>query len=164
MVRTFEDWYERLFDAAYRPSHRILRDRAAAEDVAAETLARMYVRWSRLSEHDRLEAWAVTCAINLTVDRLRAAKRDRASELDVLRVEERPDVEARLDLVRAVSKLPTRQREAVMLHFFNDLTELDVADVMLLLAGTVKVHIHRGVRTLRKRLASSALEDCFGTD
>src|SRR5688500_4191364 len=55
----FEDVFDRLFPRAVRLTHRILGDRAAAEDAAAEALARAYARWPRLRGVPWLDGWVL---------------------------------------------------------------------------------------------------------
>lgn len=57
LLVTFEEAYEPMRRAAYRAAYRLLGDRAAAEDVAAEALARAYARWSKVSDH--AEPWVI---------------------------------------------------------------------------------------------------------
>ena len=72
-AESFEDAYDSMQRSAYRVAYRLLGDRTAAEDVAAEALARAYARWSLVSGHAR--PWVVTVATNLALDvgRKRAA-------------------------------------------------------------------------------------------
>ena len=59
----------------------------------------------------------------------------------------------RLDLYAALSKLPKRQRESVILRYLGDLSEAQTADVMGVSVGSVKTHSSRGVAALREALA-----------
>ena len=61
-------------------------------------------------------------------------------------------VDERLDLVRALSALPRRQREVVVLRFLGDFSEATVATVLGLSAGTVQSHSARGLEALRRTL------------
>jgi RNA polymerase sigma factor (sigma-70 family) len=144
----FERSFARLFDVAMRPALRILRGVPEAEDVAAETLARVYADWRRLSGVPWLEAWTVRIATNLAIDQVRRSKRP----LPAVAVAHTGELEVRLDLATAVARLPRRQREAVSLRYFADLSEQDVAAFMDVSLGSVKKHVHRGLASIRLEL------------
>jgi RNA polymerase sigma factor (sigma-70 family) len=147
----FERRFDALFRTAIRPAHRILRHPQAAEDVAAEVLARVYVDWSRLGAQPWLDAWITRVATNLAIDQVRRSKR----RLPTVRVTAGGEVEVRLDLADAVARLPRRQREAIALRYFGDLAENDVAALLGISVGSVKTHIHRGMAALRNDLGDS---------
>ena len=75
--RSFELAFADLYRLAYRVAFRILGDRAEAEDIAQEALARATLRWDKL--HDRPEGWVTRVASNLALDRYR--RRRRRSQL-----------------------------------------------------------------------------------
>lgn len=147
----FERVFARLFDVAMRPALRILRGRAPAEDVAAETLARIYADWGRLRGVPWLEPWAVRIATNLSIDQIRRSRRP----LPAVETAASGELEVRLDLATAVARLPRRQREAVGLRYFADLSELEVAALMNVSVGSVKKHVHRGLASIRVDLGEA---------
>jgi RNA polymerase sigma-70 factor (sigma-E family) len=149
--RSFERSFEGLYRLAYRVAFRILGDRAEAEDVAQETLARAVLRWSRLEA--RPEGWVSRVASNLAVDRYRRqarsrGRRDVSGPIGV--VDDR--MGERADLVAALRSLPRRQREVVVLRYLADLSEADVAATLGCSVGSVKTHASRGLAALRQRL------------
>ena len=145
----FEAAFGRLFDVAMRPAVRILHSVEAAEDVAAETLARIYADWRRLGGQPWIEAWATRIATNLAIDQVRRSKRPLPA---VVNDPGSGHLEVRMDLAAAVAKLPKRQREAVSLRYFADLSEQDVAALMGVSVGSVKTHVHRGLASIRVEL------------
>jgi RNA polymerase sigma-70 factor (sigma-E family) len=140
----FDDEFRDLAAIAYRVAYRITGDRSTAEDIAQESLARAYIRWSRISDYR--QAWVARVAGNLAIDQLRRrrpavpASTDRDAE--VLLIE-------RLDLQRALLTLPRRQRDAIVLRYVADLSEADVARLLGCAPGTVKSHLNRGTARLR---------------
>jgi len=144
----FERQFEHLFGVAMRPASRILRSVEAAEDVAAEVLARAYADWKRLGGQPWLEAWITRVATNLSIDHVRKAKR----RLPQVHVADTGQLELRMDLASAVARLPKRQREAVSLRYFGDLSEQEVAALMQVSVGSVKTHVHRGLASIRLEL------------
>ena len=147
LATSFEEAFERLRRAAYRAAYRLLGERAAAEDVAAEALARAYARWSSVCDH--AEPWVITVATNLSLDVGR--RRATATNRQRLLTDEPADdqVERRLDLQAALRALPRRQREVVVLRFLGDLSEQATAAALALDVGTVKSHAARGLSRLR---------------
>jgi len=143
----FDREFETLRRRAYGVAFRLLGDRMAAEDVAAEALARAYSRWSSIA--DRAGPWVVVVAANLARDvgrkRARAARHVDLVESPV----PDPQLERRLDLQRALSDLPRRQREVVILRYLDDLSEQATADALGIDVGTVKSHASRGLARLR---------------
>jgi RNA polymerase sigma-70 factor (ECF subfamily) len=156
----FEERFTDLFRIAMRPAMRMLRDVGAAEDVAAEVLARAYADWNRLRGVPWLEAWVVRAATNLSIDHVRRSKRQPKPVVATA-----PDgaLEVRLDLAHAVARLPRRQREAVGLRYFADLPEADVAALLGISVGSVKTHLHRAMTSLRNDLGDTWRESlAFG--
>jgi RNA polymerase sigma factor (sigma-70 family) len=62
-------------------------------------------------------------------------------------------------MVDALRRLPARQREALALKFYLDLSEADIAAAMDVSAGSVKTHVHRGLAALRAAFLETAEED-----
>jgi RNA polymerase sigma-70 factor (sigma-E family) len=145
-VDEFEAEFDRLYRRAYGVAYVVLGDRAEAEDVAQEALARAYVRWRKVSEY--AGPWVVRVAGNLAIDRIR--RRERVPGPPTL------DVEApngdRVDLQRALCALPRRQRDVVVLRYLADLPEREVAMILGCSAGSVKTHASRGLAALRRAL------------
>lgn len=143
----FDEEFRDLAALAYRVAFRILGDRAAAEDIAQESLARAYQRWSRVADYR--QAWIARAAGNLAIDQIRR----RGPELQATRqIDAEVVLIERLDLQRALLDLPKRQREAVVLRYIADLSESDVATLLGCSQGTVKSHLNRGTSRLRLSL------------
>ena len=138
----FEEAFPDLYRLAYRVSFRVLGDRGDAEDVAQEALARSHVRWSRL--RDQPQGWVVTVATNLAIDRLRRRQRSTGPVCEPIALVE-THLSERIDLARALRRLPRRQRQVVVLRYLADWPELDVAVALGCSPGTVKSHASRGL-------------------
>jgi RNA polymerase sigma factor (sigma-70 family) len=147
---TFDDAFDRLFHIAYRSAYRLLGSREDSEDVAIEVLARTALRWQKLLPEP--DPWVTTVSVNLSIDLWRRRKRAPSHERVV---EDRPSQEfdeRRIDLVRVLGRLPRRQRDAVVLRFFADLTAAQTAVVLGVSIGTVKQHTARALARLRRDL------------
>lgn len=149
-LRNFEESFAELYRAAYRAAYRVTGDAEASEDAASEALARAGLRWRRLEGHEL--PWVVRVATNLAIDHARRQSRldrtapERASELGA------DDVYGEVDLYRALKTLPRRQREVLVLRYFGDLTEQQIATELRVAPGTVKSHASRGLAALRLNL------------
>jgi RNA polymerase sigma factor (sigma-70 family) len=145
----FDAVFEEVRVIAFRAAYRLLGQRGDAEDVAAETLTRVYARWPKVADHVR--PWAVTVATNLALDRgrrTRTADRQRRALVQPA-TESDPHLDQRLDLQAALRSLPRRQREVVALRFLADWSVADTAAALGLDVGTVKSHTARGLAKLR---------------
>jgi RNA polymerase sigma-70 factor (sigma-E family) len=149
---TFDEVFPRLFQDAYRVAYRLLGERSEAEDVAQEACARAYSRWS--SVHDYAEPWCVRVAGNLALDVLRARTRAvrRQERIDATTAPVGAGVDERLDLYAALTQLPKRQRETVVLRYLGDQSEQQTAAILGCSVGSVKTHASRGLARLREVL------------
>lgn len=151
----FEEAFDRLFPQALRLARRILCDASAAEDVAAEALARAYAQWPRVSALPHVDAWVLRVASNLATDHVRRnpPQVQPASSLETDEL-----VTLRMALGAALVSLPRRQRQTVTLRYLGELSEAEVADALGISSGSVKTHVHRGLAALRARLGPSIEE------
>lgn len=145
---SFEHRFDELFALAIKPAWRLLGDRQEAENVAAEVLARALVRWSTLADSPNLRGWIVTVSSNLAIGHLR--KVNRRSPLLNVRSEQRPlFIDDRLDLDSALLAVSGRQREALVMRYYLDYNEAEIAGTMGISVSSVKTHLHRGLHALR---------------
>jgi len=142
----FDEAFDELFPRAFRLARRMLGDAAAAEDVAAEAMARAYARWPKVSVMPHRDGWLLRVAANLAIDRMRRRPPEVAHQ-PVREFEEGVDLRMALDA--ALLKLAPRQRQAIALHYLGGLSDREVADALGISLGSVKTHIHRGIARLR---------------
>jgi RNA polymerase sigma-70 factor (ECF subfamily) len=147
VTETFDQAFPTLWRASYRVAFRLLGDREDAADIAQESCARACVRWSRLSANGDVTPWVVRVSSNLALDRWRRDRRRRLNSAPL--ASPAPMHDERVDLHRALARLPRRQREVVVLRYVGDLREADVATALGMSAGTVKTHAARGLAALR---------------
>jgi RNA polymerase sigma factor (sigma-70 family) len=152
----FEEAFDDLFPRAQRLAYRILGERSAAEDVAAEAMARACLRWAKVRDLPWLDAWVLRVATNLALD---AVKRRRPSPVSLVPDDGTDEAVLRLTMIEALHALPRRQREVLALRFLSDLSEADVAASLGISAGSVKTHTSRGLAALRLRLGDDGLQE-----
>jgi RNA polymerase sigma-70 factor (sigma-E family) len=126
----------------------------AAEDLVQTALAKVYVAWHRVVASDSPDAYVRRIMVNANLSRLR---RRRVGEvltgLPPESAERGTDHAERLDLVRALIALPKRQRTAVVLRYWADLPEAEVAQIMGCSIGNVRSQAFRGLEKLRAQPA-----------
>lgn len=129
----------------------------AAEDLVQSTLEQVYVHWRKVVSADDPEAYVRRVMINAHARRhRRRLKEFLAPKDDSGLVHEVPDTGDRIAqaddrgaLLKALAQLPVRQREAVVLRYWEDLTETQTAEAMGCSVGTVKSNAAKGIAKLR---------------
>ena len=151
-------WFFRAeFPAVLRTVFLIMHDRGRSEDVTQEAFIQLLTHWRKVSRYERPDAWVRRVAIREAV---RALRRDRMRALL-----ERgavpgpgpgvPDV----DLARAIGQLPVMQRTAVVLFYFEDRPVSEIALILGVSDGSVKVHLHRARRRLAELLGEEVADN-----
>jgi RNA polymerase sigma-70 factor (ECF subfamily) len=149
---SFERRFDELFALAMKPAWHLLGDRQEAENVAAEVLARALVRWNVLADSPSLSGWVVTVSTNLAIGHLRKAK--RWSALLTVPAEQRAfPTDERLDLDNALLAISDRQRSALVMRYYLDYSDAEIAGHMGISVSSVKTHLQRGRQSLRLLLA-----------
>ena len=125
-----------------------------AEELAQEAMARTFAAWSRIRGYDRPAAYARKVLVNRHRSLLRRAVVEARHTLTSRPQEwHEPDFGGDdLVLWQALRQLPGRQRMAIVLRYYLDLPEAEVARVLGVPPGTVKSWTHRGLARLRDRL------------
>lgn len=164
----------RLAPRLFAHAARVLRDRAEAEDVVQEALLRLWrIAPDWRQGEAQVSTWAYRVVVNLCTDRLRARTRRRHVDLDSVAEPPAPDASAieqmteaaRADaLDKALSELPDRQRQAVVLRHLEDLSNPEIASVMDITVEAVENLTARGKRALAALLAGRREELGYGDD
>ena len=159
LASLFDAEHERLLRAAYL----LLRDREAAEDVVQEAFLRFHQARHRLRHPRNAPAYLRATVVNLARGRMRRAgvaerhadalaqgARAQVSTADAAASADR--IDDRRTVMHAIGTLPTRQRECVVLRYYLDLTDGQVAETLGISTGAVKQHLHRALATLNPAL------------
>lgn len=134
----------------------LLDDRRTAEDVVQEAFAALYRRWRHLRDPNAAVAFLNCAVVNGGRDSLRrkrragAAVRQLVPRSELLASAEQSAVEhAEHDrLWAAVTALPMRQRQVLVLRYYLDHNEADIAELLGVSRGSVKKHASRGIAAL----------------
>jgi RNA polymerase sigma factor (sigma-70 family) len=153
---SFEELFRAQFATMVRLAHLLGAD--DPEDVAQEAFARLHPRWAGLRDRAGAGGYLRTTVVNLVRSRRQhlsmAARRapvaatgsmPSAETAAVLRADN-------ADLIAALGRVAPRHREALVLRFWLDLSERQIAEAMEVSAGSVKSHVSRGLSALRTEL------------
>jgi RNA polymerase sigma factor (sigma-70 family) len=157
---SFEVFFRRLLPRAVAAAQRVTGARASAEDAAVEALTKAHLRWSRLAVEEWRDLWVLRVAVNEAIRHLPRAARPVAAPEGVDLAEM---VATREMLGWALTALPRRQREVVVLRHLLGLSEVEVAMALQISHGTVKTHLRRGLAVLRSRLEPERRERDLAT-
>ena len=150
-----------LADVWYRYCLAILRDPEAARDAAQESALRFLTRLDQYRGQARIETFAIGFAVNVCREHKRQKKHDTTHHEDPHAPEtHQPDSRAqrREDQQRIaalIAALPERQREAVVLRYYEHLPLAEVAETMGCAVGTVKATLSQALRSLRRQWSPS---------
>lgn len=134
--------------------------REAAEDLVQETLERACRRWRTIAAKDVPDAYVRRIMVNLANDRWRRFRRvvpqqdagdDRAAPGD-----EYGRVDSRDQLVRALQRLPIGMRTVVVLRYFHDLSDAEIAEDLRISPSAVRSQLTRGLEKLRAQMPALA--------
>lgn len=150
-----------LYSANYRSLVRLaamlVRDAGTAEEVVQDAFVAMHGGWRRLRDPDK----ALSYLRQSVVNRSRSVLRHRAvvEKYAPKGLPDAPSAEAgaigeleRSAVIEALARLPARQREALVLRYYADLSEAEIAHTMGISRGAVKSHTARGMTALRNVL------------
>lgn len=156
-VPTFEEYAASAWPSLYRSSYLLTGNHADAEDLAQQTLLEVYRSWAKVSGADQPAAYVRRMQTNLFISG-RRPKRRRLELLTDELPEPRPGPasgpEEHMVLWPHVASLPPRQRAVVVLRYYEQLSEREIADALGCSTGNVKSTAHRALHALRAVIGS----------
>ncbi|MFD1542439.1 SigE family RNA polymerase sigma factor [Nonomuraea guangzhouensis] len=161
MDADFVDFVRHRGDHHLRTAVLLTGDWHTAEDLVQSCLGKLYRVWHRLDTRSEPDAYLRRILVNTYRSWWRARWRREIPRAELPDLPSSADLgEARAvaeDVRKALAKLPVRQRTALVLRFFADLPEAEVADLMGCSAGTVKTHTHRGLQAMRRLISPATV-------
>jgi RNA polymerase sigma-70 factor (sigma-E family) len=148
----FGDYFESRLPRMRASAYLLCGDWHLAEDLVQNTFTKVYLAWHRLGRRDVLDQYVSRVLVRTFIDEKRRGwwRRERATEeppdLPVPRAEA---PEERMALWQVLSAVPPRQRAALVLRYWEDLSVEETAEVLACSVGTVKSQTSRGLQTLR---------------
>ena len=153
-VRELEELFAQHYRSLVRLAALLVRDIGTAEEVVQDSFVAMYGGWRRLRDSEK----ALSYLRQSVVNRSRSVLRHRVV-VDRNAPKPPPDMPSaehgafalleRSAVIEALRTLPARQREALVLRFYADMSEAQIADVMQISKGAVKSHTARAMAALR---------------
>lgn len=158
----FRDFVVGQWHTLARTAFLLTGDRGDAEDLVQSTLVRVHRHWARIERTDVPYVYARRVLVNLHISAWRR-RRGVAQVLAAVPPERGgPDVTLAVDrrdeLLRACRTLPPRMRAVLVLRYFEDLSEADVARALGISVGSVKSQTSRALDRLRAVLGAPATE------
>jgi RNA polymerase sigma-70 factor (sigma-E family) len=154
----FDTFVAASTDSLMRTAYLIVGDLPDAEDLVQETLLKVAGRWHRVRRMEHPLAYARRILVNRALDdagRRTRRRRELTGEALPDRYEDADESGAHDELLSALAALPPRQRTAIVLRYFLDLPEAEVAAAMKCSLGTVKSTAARGLARLEQALRTT---------
>ncbi|HWG62347.1 MAG TPA: SigE family RNA polymerase sigma factor [Streptosporangiaceae bacterium] len=149
---TFREYVDTRSGSLLRMAYLLTRNRADAEDLVQAALAKTYQAWDRIQDRRAVDGYVRRAIVNTHISWWR---RRRLEEYPTDEIPDRPVADHAADseltdaLRRALERLPQRMRAAVVLRYYEDMSEAEVAQVLGVSLGTVKSTVSRAVAKLR---------------
>jgi RNA polymerase sigma-70 factor (sigma-E family) len=151
----FESWLIAREPALQRTAHLLTGDVHTAQDLVQVTLAKLYLAWDRIQDRGNADAYARKILLNehRTAWRRPVRRREQVTDEVPDRAVPEQSYDGQREAVWAfVGSLPPRQRAVVVLRFYEQLTEPEIADLLGISVGTVKSQSSRALAALRADL------------
>ena len=148
----FLDYVTSRSGSLLRMAYLLTRNLADAEDLLQAALAKTYQAWDRIEDRNALDGYVRRAMVNTHISWWR---RRRVEEYPTDEIPDRAvsdhaaDSELSDAVRRALDRLPSRMRAAVVLRYFEDMSEAEVAEALGISQGTVKSTVSRAVAKLR---------------
>ena len=153
-LEAFEMLYRTHEQAMLAVAWRLLDTREEAEDALQDAVMKAFRRIDRFREGSTFATWLHRIVVNTCYDRL--ARRKRAAQVDVETIGEIPrddDAETRHHLRQAIATLPPRMKACFVLYAQEGFKQREIAEMLGMKEGTVKVHVFEARTRLRAVLA-----------
>jgi RNA polymerase sigma-70 factor (sigma-E family) len=158
--RDFAEFYAATWPRLLRTTYVVAGDRQLAEDALQTAYAKAFAAWGRIARADDPVAYVRKMAVNASLAQHRKAFVRRELSVDLLPESAAAPAEDALlerdEVWVAVRDLPPRQRAVVVLRYYEDLSEQQIAEALRCRPGTVKSQASAALATLRARLGEVA--------
>jgi RNA polymerase sigma-70 factor (sigma-E family) len=160
----FAEFVREVSPRLMRTAYLLSSSQYVAEDLVQEALERACRRWRRIAATEAPEAYVRRIVINLANDRWRRIGRTR--ENDLLEAPDQPDprdeygrLDLRDQLTVLLETLPTRMRTIIVLRYFHDMDDAQIADTLGITTGAVRSQLSRGLAKLRGTVADDSARE-----
>jgi RNA polymerase sigma-70 factor (sigma-E family) len=152
--------FEEHYVSLVRMARLLVDDLETAEDVVMDAFTSLYQRWVAIRDPAEAHRYVRSCVLNGARSQLRRRRLRRRHESESPRLEaSRESLETgeadRSTVIQLLRTLPYRQRQVLVLRYFVDMTEVQIAYELGVSAGSVKTHASRGLAALARALEGS---------
>ena len=163
-MREYDSYATARMPALRRSAYLLYGNWDQGDDLVQKVLTELFVRWSRASRADNLDAFVHTMLVRRFLDERRTGWARFVRLIDPDTSAERaaapePDPALRLDVRAALGRLPARQRAVVVLRFLQDMSVEQTASTLGCSAGTVKSQTSRALVTLGRLLDADSVSE-----
>lgn len=158
---TLSEVVERYQRNIYVAAYAIVRNSDDANDVVQDTFLQYYTKIRQFESEEHIKAWLLRVAINKATDMMRSFWRR-------FRSEENTDIHGTMPAIltererllnEAVIQLPLKQRIVIHLHYYEDYSIREIADILGLTESSIKMRLMRGRENLRKALKEESIDE-----
>lgn len=155
----YAEFVSARWSALYRTAYLLTGAHADAEDLLQTALVKVYAAWPKVRRVDQPEAYVRKMVLNAFISSRRTLrwKRERLTEAppDLAAAGVEGLLDERLMLWPQVAELPPRQRAVIVLRYYEDLSEKQIAAALGCSVGTVKSTASDALKSLRKRIGAN---------
>jgi len=159
---SFEQFVATRWAALFRTAYLLTGHRVDAEDVLQTTLVKAFASWAKVAKAQSAEAYVRRMLVNDFISSRRSSWHRRRADVQQIEVPvpgHGEGVVDRLSLWEQVRTLPPRQRAVIVLRYYEDLTERQIADTLGCSPGNVKSQASDALRSLRVGLGTEAVTE-----
>lgn len=158
--QAFRMLVERYMKYAYNIAYGFVNDHDDAEDVAQESFVKVYESIGSFRGDAAFNTWLYRIVTNMSLNRLRQ-KKNSITNMSIVEnavvgkndfFSAQQNMETRQALEKALHELPTLQRAVVILRHLNGLSTRQVGEILRCSEGTVKTHLHRGIKKMKSKI------------
>lgn len=159
---SFNLLYEEYYLVLYRTGLLILGNKEDAEDVLQDTFVSIYKNAKSLSDFEKLRPWIFSILKNTSYTRYKKRKREFPDEFVLDKTEESPvylgedEIEEKSEIQDALMNLKEKEREVLILYYYNDFSIEEIAKILNTFKGTVKSRLYRARKNLKKELLKTS--------
>ena len=155
----FRTLVERYMKQTYNVAYNLVRNHEDAEDVSQEAFVRIFRAMEKFRGDSEFSTWIHRITVNVALDRIRQRKtkeqreiRDTGTMVLPAVIASGDNADVSMHIERALHELPTLQRAVVILRHINGLPTKKVGEILQCSEGTVKTHLHRGLKKMKQSL------------
>ncbi len=154
---TYDEFVDARLQALLRYAVMLTGDAHTAQDLVQETMIRVQLKWRKVASSNQPERYVRRMLTNAYIDLHRGSWLRRvvlrAEPIEPPAVADHADASAdRDEMWELLARLPRKQRAALVLRYYEGLSDAEIADVLDCAVGTVRAHISRALATLREHV------------